>query len=138
MEKLIKLAVMAWSEMRWAERFGPRMTAATACAVFAFLAIVAAAGCAVAGLWLSLETNVGPAAASLWVALVLLVVGGGLVAAARLIFRSGSTPQTHPRGGIPLGDDLLLQIQKGFGDHKAAALLSALLAGLAAGTAQRR
>src|SRR5262245_2441449 len=87
MEKIVNLLVMAWSEMRWAERFGPRMAAASACAVFAFLVLLGALICAVSAFWIYLEPRVGGAGASLWSAALLMVLSGVLGFSARAILR---------------------------------------------------
>lgn len=135
MEKLIRLAIIAWSEMRLVERFGPKMAAAIACAAFAFIAVLAASGLAASAMWISIAAESGPVAASLWSALVFLLIAAALLIAMKLVLNS--TPRaTRPgiNGGAPLGDDLLGGLHKTLGHGKVASIISAVLAGLMAGT----
>jgi len=62
---------------------------------------------------------------------------GGFAAGAKMIFRSGVRPgMAH--GGLPINDEMLLQIRRGVGTHKSSALISAVLAGMALGVSSRR
>ena len=139
MEKLIRLAVVAWSEMRFVERLGPKMTGAFACAAFAFFAILAAAGLAVAAIWLSIAASSGPIAASLWSALVFLLLAAALLIAMKFVLSSGSAPRIARAASATsaLNDDVSAILHKTIGHHKAAGLISAVLAGLMMGTQRR-
>lgn len=142
MERLIRLAIVAWSEMRLVERFGPKMAGAMVCALFAFFALLAATGLGVAAVWISIADASGPIAASLWSALVFLVIAAGLLIGMKVVLGSGHHPHA-PRTGVAHGasvanDELMASLHKTIGDNKTAALISAVLAGLMIGTQQRR
>jgi len=134
MEKLIRLAVIAWSEMRLVERLGPKMTAAAACAAFAFFALLAATGLAVAAMWISIDAASGPVAASLWSSLLFLMIAAALLIAMKFVLSSSPAPRVQQRPAPGLADDVSGLLHKTLGHSKVAAIVSAVVAGLMAGT----
>lgn len=129
MEKLIRLAVIAWSEMRMVERFGPKMAAAAACAILAFFALLAALGLGVAAMWISIADTDGPIAASLWSALLFVFIAAALLIAMKVVLNS------RPAHAAPsANDEFVMSLHKKIGDSKTATLVSAVVAGLMAGT----
>ena len=138
MEKLIRLALIAWSEMRLVERFGPKMAAAITCAAFAFFAILAASGLAGAAIWISIDASSGPVAASLWSALVFLLIAAALLITMKMVMNSNHAPRASragaTSGAAPLSDDVMALLGKAMGNAKVASVISAVVAGLMAGT----
>ena len=105
--------------------------------LLAGLALLAAAGMGCAALWAAVAPSFGPAGASLAVAGVLVLLALVLLSVAWRVLRRGTPPAPS---GIP--PEQINAVLKALGDlvgeHKAGALVAALLAGAAAEQAARR
>jgi hypothetical protein len=130
METLVRLAVIAASSHQAASRAGlaGRQTAiVVALALLAGLLGLAALGCAAAALWLEFLPIAGPVVAPLVVAGALLLLAlAAFVTLRRLTARAAAEAEATRSKLVAQALDLVK-------DHKGAALLAALLAGLAAG-----
>jgi len=102
-------------------------------AILAAACALAALGCAVAALWLALRPLVGPVAAWLIGAGALLAVAATLL----IVVRRAVKRRGAPGPGAAPGADAIAELARLVGEHKGAFLLSALLAGLAAGERPR-
>lgn len=100
----------------------------------AALMSLAALGCAVAALWLTLAPMTGAAGAALAAAAGLLLAGGATLWARNLLARRRAAP---PTGAAHTGPDLAEAALLTFSANKMALLLGALAAGAAAAEAQR-
>jgi len=133
MDKVLNLALMVLSEMQTAERrrdIGPRTTrASAACMVLAAIMIVAAIGCAVAAVWIYLAFTYSALAAAVGTAVALGAAAGLLVVLSKSAREERAVQSAKPS----IGDDLMSDLTKTFQHNKGAALLAALLAGVAAG-----
>jgi hypothetical protein len=138
MDTLINLLVVGLSELQAIpERKYAGARRLAAAAVFAALAVVVAAGalgCGVAAFWIYLSMSLGPVSAAVGSMLLLIFVGIALAVAARSLFRE---EQRDNSGKNVVRDELLRAIQRGFEHNKGAALLAALIAGIATGTTTR-
>jgi hypothetical protein len=133
MDNLLNLALFVLSDVLPAQRKPSntrRVTTAAILAAFAAVALVAGLGCAVAALWIYLAAMYGALGGAIGSTAVLLILSGALVVIARNQFRDQEKPAT---GKVSLGEELGAELQLLFTRHKGSALLSALLAGLAAG-----
>jgi hypothetical protein len=131
MDKLLKIALLAFTEMRVAQR-AKGFSAAAVCAAIAFFTALGALACAIAALWIFLAPQVGPAAAALWSAFVLLLITAALGFAAKMSMNGG---QQSGRDGTGLGglDDIVGELRRGMSNNKLSVLLAALIAGLLMG-----
>jgi hypothetical protein len=137
MDNLIKVALMVLADRRPNTSGASRITAGALCTGFAVIAMAAGIACGLAALWIFLIPRVGSAAAALTVAGVLLVSSGVLMLMARSLFSSDDEDED----GLPrpaFGEELLDEFREGFENNKTSALLAALVAGLAAGSASRK
>ena len=130
MDKLLKLALIAFTENRLAQR-AKGIPAAAVCAAFAFFTALGTLGCAIAALWIFLAPQVGAAGAAVWSAVVLLLITAGLGLAAKMSMNAGH----HPREGAGLAglEDIAGELRRGMSNNKFSVLLAALIAGLLAG-----
>ena len=102
-------------------------------AVAALMAL-AAIGCAVAALWITLAPMIGAAGAALAAAAVLLLAGGAVLWARDFLARRRGAPAANAERTCPdLAEAALLT----FSANKMALLLGALAAGAAAAEGQR-
>jgi hypothetical protein len=106
---------------------GARMAGACLCAGLAVVVTPAVLGCAAAGLWIFMLPYVGSVGAPLVVAAALAVVVLGLAAAAAFILRHGRPDPD----AVPASHVLLSEAAHLFGENKVAALLAAVVAGMA-------
>jgi hypothetical protein len=119
-----------------------RVSVAAALELLAALIVIAAIGCAAAGLWIWLRPAVGPVGAPFITALVLLLVAAILAGAGYLILRD-RRPR-RPAGGAARGGELGVAMEfaesagrAGLGllrEHKGSLLLAALIGGLVLGS----
>ena len=132
MEKLLSLALVVLDGLALERRaFNTRrLTMAALLTALSGLALLGATGCAVAALWIYLAAAYGPVGGALGSTTVLLILSGALFVAARGQFREGER-LAPPKPS--LADELTGEAQRLFLRHKGSALLTALLAGLAAG-----
>ncbi len=107
-----------------------RMAGACFCAGLAVVLTPAVFGCAAAGLWMFTLPYVGPAGAPLVVAAALSILILGLAVAARLILRHGR-PGSDAVPAPQLPQLLLSEAAHLFNENKGAALLAAVVAGMA-------
>lgn len=111
-----------------------RTTAAALCATLAAVLALAALGCAATALWIFALPALGPVGAPLVVAAVLSTLILVLAMAIWLIHRGGrrqASADTDPQL-------LLAGATRLFSEHRAAALLAAVVAGVVAGTRARK
>lgn len=137
MDELLKLALMFVTESRGLPRGGgnaTRMTAVALCTAFAIVTTTAGIACGVAALWIYLAPLIGAAGAALAAAGVFMVMSGILIFVARNMFR----PAEHVAvSGAPVADEISALLRTGFGRHKGASLLAALVAGIASGSSHK-
>jgi hypothetical protein len=136
MERVLNLLIAALVRSAAAghgRRAAWRVMSAALMAILAAACALTALGCAVAALWLAMRPLVGPAAALLIAAGALLAVAAALLLAAR----RGVTGRAAPGRGAAPGADATAELARLVGEHKGVFLLSALLAGLAAGERPR-
>jgi hypothetical protein len=132
MDKLLNLALFVLSDVLPNERKSAntrRVTTAAVCAALAAAALLAGLGCGVAAIWIYLESVYNPLTAALSCTAVLLVISGALILIARGQFRE----EQQAGGRSAPGDGLAQELRYLFLRHKGSALLTALIAGLAAG-----
>ena len=137
MDDLLKLALMFVTESHGHPRGGgnvTRMTAAAFCTAFAVVTITAGMACGVAALWIYLAPLIGAAGAALSAAGVFLVLSGILMFVARNMFRPVDSVAVT---GEPVTEEIAALLRTSFGRHKGATLLTALVAGIAAGSARK-
>ena len=137
MGSLIKLATWALIESGRAgsaRAATVRMATAAFCASLATVLALAAFGCVAAALWIVALPDLGPVGAPLAVAAGLLIATLMLAIAGWLIVR-----RNRPRPDIAAAPEFLLsEATRFFGEHKAAVLLAALVAGMAAANGSRK
>jgi hypothetical protein len=109
-----------------------RMMAAALCAVLAVALTLACVGCAAAALWIFTLPALGPVGAPLAVAAALSGAALILATAAVLILRH------RRRGPGPDMASLLPGATRLFNEHKGAALLAAVVAGMTAASGSRK
>jgi hypothetical protein len=129
MDKLLKIALLAFTEMRLAQR-ASRFSAAAVCAAFGFFTALGTIGCAIAALWIFLSPQVGAAGAALWSALALLLITAVLVFVAKMSVNGQH--HHHGESGLPV-DEIVGELRRGMSSNKMSVLLAALLAGLMMG-----
>jgi hypothetical protein len=134
MEKLIKIAILAFSELRMAQRMTGKISAAALLTVFAFFTFLGMIGCAVAAFWLYLAPRVGDAGAALWSAVLLFGFTATLSIGGYLCVRGGSRNGQTPK---PFFDEMGAEIARAVGQSKGSVLLSALMAGMAFGNSRK-
>lgn len=136
MEKLIKIAIMAFTELRSAQRMTGKISAAAMLSLFAFFTTLGMIGCGVAALWLYLAPTVGNAGAALWSAILLfgITVSFGLIS--YFVIR-GNGHVHGATGRAPLFDEIGAEVTRAVGQSKGSVLISALLAGMAFGKAHK-
>lgn len=137
MNELLKLALMFVTESRGHPRGGgnaTRMTAAALCTAFAVVTITAGMACGVAALWIYLAPLIGAAGAALSAAGVFLLLSGILMFVAPSMFRPAENVAVT---GEPGTDEIAALLRTSFGRHKGVTLLTALVAGIAAGSAHK-
>ncbi len=137
MGSLLKLALSALaasSRSSAIAAFTGRMAAVVLLSGLAGLLAIAAWGCACAALWIALIPALGPAGAPLVVAAACLVFAGVLAFVAWFVMRRR---RPRPGDGLQL-EALLAQAERFFNDHKGAALLAAVIAGMIAANSGRK
>lgn len=135
MEKIIKILVMAFSEMRSAQRMTGKISTAAMLSVFAFFTTLGMLGCGVASLWIYLAPRVGNAEAALWSAVLLFGITSGLGIASYLVIRGGG--RAPAAEGAPFFEEIGGEIARAVSQSKGSVLLSALLAGMAYGSTRK-
>ena len=137
MGSLIEMA--AWALIESGKSGGTRaatgrMTAAALCAGLCAVLALAVLGCAAVALWTYALPSLGPVGAPLVVAAALSVVALILALASwRILYRR------RPGPGYALAPQLLMsEAGRLFGEHKAAVLLAALIAGIATASSGRK
>lgn len=133
MDKLLNLILVILSDVIPSEHRATntrRVTTAAACAALSAVALIAALGCATAAIWIYLAAAYGPLGGALGCTATLLVVSGALVLVARGQFQD---ELRTTKGSTSLGEELTKELHKIFLRHKGSALLTALIAGFAAG-----
>ena len=135
MEKLIKIAIMAFSELRTAQRMTGKISTAAMLSVFAFFTTLGMIGCGVASLWLTLAPRVGNAEAALWSALLLFGITFLLGIGSYFVVRGGGSGNGPARP--PLFEEIGAEVTRAVGQSKGSVLLSALLAGMAFGNSRK-
>src|SRR4051812_23204366 len=125
MDKLLKLAVLAFTENRLAQR-AKGFSAAAACAAFAFFTALGAIACAIAALWIFLAPQVGPAGAALWSAFVLLLITGALGLAAKMSM-NGHHDGHRSAAGLNGLEDVAAELRRGMSNNKVSVLIAALI-----------
>ena len=137
MGSLIKLATWALIESGKAgsaRAATVRMTAAALCAGLAAVLALAALGCTATALWVLALPTLGPVGAPLVVAACLSVMTLILATAGWLIMR-----RKRLRPDIAVAPEFLLsEATRFFNEHKGAALLAALVAGMAVANGSRK
>jgi len=130
MDKLLKIALLAFTENRLAQR-AKGFSAAAVCAAFAFFTALGAIACAIAALWIFLAPLVGEAGAALWSAFVLLLITAALGLAAKMSVNGNQ----NQREGLGLGglEDIAGELRRGMSNNKISVLIAALIAGLLMG-----
>ena len=131
MDKLLKIALLAFTENRLAQR-AKGFSAAAVCAVFALFTALGAIGCAIAALWIFLAPLVGQAGAALWSGFVLLLITGALGLAAKMSM-NGNQNQREGLGGLGGLEDIAGELRRGMSNNKVSMLIAALIAGLLMG-----
>ncbi len=123
-----------------------RVVTSALCAIFALVSVLGASAFGVAAFWIYLTSAMSPLAAAVGCALVLLSIGIILVAIAKALFRpepvhaAQNTAHDLSRSaaaGIGVAEDVIEEITGLFSRHKSAALIAAIVAGLAAGRSQK-
>lgn len=139
MEKLIKIAIMAFTELRSAQRMTGKISAAAMLSLFAFFTTLGMIGCGVAALWLYLAPRVGDAGAALWSALLLfgITVGLGIISYCVIRGNGQAAPGIGGTARAPFFDEIGAEITRAVGQSKGSVLLSALLAGMAFGNSRK-
>ena len=135
MEKLIKILIMAFTEMRQAQRMTGKISTAAMLSVFAFFTTLGMLGCGVASLWLTLAPRVGNAEAALWSALLLFGLTLGLGIGSYLVIKNKGNA-TAPESS-EFFDNIGGEIARAVSQSKGSVLLSALLAGMAYGSTRK-
>ena len=136
MEKLIKIAILAFTELRMAQRMTGKISAAallTVCAFFTFLGML---GCGVAAFWLYLAPRVGDAGAAMWSAVLLFGFTASLSLGGYFCIRGGNGHK-NGAGPKPFFDEMGAEISRAVGQSKGSVLMSALLAGMAYGNSRK-
>ncbi|MHB1207295.1 MAG: hypothetical protein ACYCZX_17125 [Rhodospirillaceae bacterium] len=135
MEKLIKIAIMAFTELRMAQRMTGKISAAALLTLFAFFTFLGMVGCGVAAFWLYLAPRVGDAGAAMWSAVLLFGFTAGLSVGGYLCLRgNGNGGGAAPK---PFFDEIGAEVARAVGESKGSVLLSALLAGMAFGKSHK-
>jgi hypothetical protein len=133
MDALVRCAIMAAARLAPAASIADharRLVVASLGAVAACVLGIASIGCAAASLWIFAIPWLGPAGAPLVVAFVLLAIGFAVVMlTGRRLRRRRIPPLSNAEASLALADAMRL-----FKDHKGAVLITALLAGFAAGS----
>ncbi len=130
MEKLIKIVLMMLAEMRLAQRVS-RFSGAAKWLALAALCGMVSVGALIAALWLFLIPRLGADGAALAMGGLLAALSGLFILAARATLNPG---RHRP---IAQDDDGLGDMKEMFAKHKGAAILSAVLAGLAMGNGKK-
>ena len=135
MEKLIKIAILAFSELRMAQRMTGKISAAALLTVFAFFTFLGTLGCGVAAFWLYLAPRVGDAGAAMWSAVLLFGFTASLGLGGYFCIRGNG----NSRGPAPklFFDEIGAEVARAVGESKGSVLLSALLAGMAFGKSHK-
>lgn len=136
MEKLIKILLMAFTEMRQAQRMTGKISTAAMLSVFAFFTTLGMLGCGVASLWIYLAPRVGNAEAALWSALLLFGITVGLGVASYLVIKTKSAADAAPDSSA-FFDNIGGEITRAVSNSKGSVLISALLAGMAYGSTRK-
>jgi hypothetical protein len=135
-EKLIKIAILAFTEVRTAQRMTGKISAAALLSVFAFFTFLGMIGCGVAAFWLYLAPRVGDAGAAMWSAALLFGLTASLSIGGYLCVRGGGNGGGHT-SEKPFFDEMGAEIARAVGQSKGSVLLSALLAGMAYGNSRK-
>lgn len=136
MEKLIKILILAFTEMRQAQRITGKISTAAMLSVFAFFTTLGMLGCGVASLWLALAPRVGNAEAALWSALLLFGITIGLGTASYFVIRTKGNADAGQESSA-FFDNIGGEITRAVSNSKGSVLLSALLAGMAYGSSRK-
>jgi hypothetical protein len=136
MEGTLKTATSILSRVVALRAFGEkltRMAVAGALGGLAALAVIAAVGCAIAGLWMAVEPEVGRAGAALIAAGALVLVGAILVLVAWLMLRRKPKAKVQSMAqAAQLVDGARAAGYRVLRDHKGTLLLVATIGGLLA------
>jgi hypothetical protein len=133
-ERFIRSVLVARAAGVAAERLGKaiqRAVASMLCAILAGILLLAAFGCAIAALWLSLRPQIGPVLTPLAVGGLFLLLAIALLLISRAVAR-GAPKAPAVSTGDPLAE-LATDAVRLLREHQGAALLSAMLAGLILG-----
>jgi hypothetical protein len=136
MDALIGSAIMSAARMGTADavaNFARRYVLAALGAVAAAVFVTASLGCAAAALWIFAVPQVGPVGAPLVVSGIFLALALAVAMVSGRGLKRGRRPPPSP----PTPDAVLADAMRLFKGQKAAALMAALVAGLAAGSGQR-
>jgi hypothetical protein len=136
MDALIRSAIMAATGRGATTSVGDcarRLVVAILGAVAVGVLVAASVGCAAAALWIFTTPRLGPVGAPLVVACTLLALGIAVLTLTSRSVRRGRIPP--PPGATP--DVVLADAMRLFKNDKGAALMAALVAGLAAGSDKR-
>ncbi len=136
MEKIIKILIVAFTEMRQAQRMTGKISTAAMLSVFAFFTTLGMLGCGVASLWIYLAPMVGNAQAALWSALLLFGITVGLGIGSYCVLRSKGRDEDVPLSSA-FFDNIGGEITRAVANSKGSVLLSALLAGMAYGSSRK-
>ena len=130
MDKLIKMALMMLAEMRLAQRVS-RFSGAAKWLVLSGICAIVSSGALIAALWLYLIPRIGADVAALAMGVLLAALSGLFMLIARATLHPN---RNHHAAG---DDDGLADVKEMFTKHKGAAILSAVLAGLAMGNGKK-
>lgn len=131
MDKLIRIVLTLLTEMQVAQRVS-RVSGAAKWLVLAGVCGLGAGAALIAALWLFLIPRIGSDAAALSIGVLLAVLSGLFILIARATLNAGSRQPLQQQD-----DDPLAEIRELFGRNKGAALLSAVIAGLAMGNGRK-
>lgn len=130
MGHLVKTVLFMLAEMRLAQRVS-RFSGAVKWLILAAICGLAAGAALVAALWLFLVPRLGADAAALSMAGVLAALSGLFMLIARTTLHPHRVHTTEPDA------DAAAELKEMFAKNKGAALLSAVIAGLAMGTGKK-
>jgi hypothetical protein len=130
MDKIVKMGLMMLAEMRLMQRVS-RVSGAAKWAVLAALCALGAGAALITALWLFLIPRLGADAAALSMAALLAVMSGLFALVAR------ATLHPHRNHHVEPDDNSFAELKDMFVKHKGAALLSAVIAGLAMGNGKK-
>ena len=130
MDKIVRMALMMVARMQLAQRVA-RLSGAAKWAALAAICGIGALIALVVALWVFLVSRIGPEAAALSMA--------GFLALMCVVFALAARATLHPRRSIHVDpeDRTFAELTDMFAKNKGAALLSAVLAGMAMGNGKK-